>query len=469
MAEIQLPHGCTGEGCSFEGSRTRAHLLYHVKNKIPTKLRHHELDILPVRSDFIDPKLRAVFSAQVTKRGPILFMPNDIIEKNDRIDGRLKYRIYMTGVLPCGSRAMIILEGVEVHVDVMVPDGITSKAFDDFLRGQLNTKNIPYNGIKDVMMFRLKGFQKAPRVWKRIHFDTLQERKKAIEFIENLNKEYANAKKPRLETAADDNKRGASDFYFPKVAREWRFATADWNRIEKYIVVNARDYSPNCDYVFKVDIKDLKKFDKARRDDIKSSGSILAEHIDRDNSMVAQWDIETWRKIQNGMVPTPQDEDYVIFMMCSSFFWHHSMDPLLTVCCVHTGGNMREGMMISIECSSEREVLISHYTILGKMAMEILSAFNGQNFDWPLYREKLRREELLVDMKKSLSALNVLPNETEANVLKWCFTSTQIKIDAEFLKAGYILPKDYIEENYGTKIEAMPNSSQQTTGSGKKP
>ena len=39
----------------------------------------------------------------------------------------------------------------------------------------------------------------------------------------------------------------------------------------------------------------------------------------------------------------------------------------------------------------------------------------------------------------------------------------QIKIDAEFLKAGYILPKDYIEENYGTKILEMPNAKQEVS------
>lgn len=425
------PQGCNGENCTFESHRNQSHLLYHVKCKIPTKIKYSELHLLPHRSDFTDPKLRAVFSAQVGRGGPLIFLPNDIIEKNDRVDGRLKYRIYMVGILPCGSRALVILEGVEVHFDVMVPDGMTSRAFDDFLRGQLNTKNIPYNGIKDVHALRLKGFQKAPRVWKRLSFDTLQERKRAIEFVEALNREYATAGKPKLETAADDNKRGASDFYFPKVAREMRFATADWNRIEKYTSVRAGDYSPNCDYVLKVNIADLKKLNRAKRDELKAPAHPLKEVIDRDNTMVAQWDIETWRKIQNGMVPTPKDEDYVIFMVCSSYFWHHSAEPLVSVCAVHTSTGLRAGMSIAVECETEREVLITHYTAMGKMSPDILAAFNGQSFDWPLYREKLRRENLLVEMKKNLSAVNVLPSETEANVLKWCFTSTKIKIDAE--------------------------------------
>lgn len=427
----KLPRGCNGPECAFTECRTKEHLLYHVKNNIPTRLKYDDLGIVPTRQDFIDPKLRAIFAAQVSKGAPLIFMPNDIIEKNDRVDNQLKYRIYMTGVLPCGSRAMLILDGIEVHFDVMVPDGMMPNAFDDLLRGMFVGKNIPFTSIKNTQALKLKGFQKAPRQWKRITFDTLQDRKKGIDMIEALNREYAESGKPKLETAADDCKRGASDYYFPKVARELRFATADWNRIEKYTAVPARTYSPNCDYVLRVNIHDLKKLDKQKREELKNPSHILSQVMDRDNTMVAQWDIETWRKVQNGMVPTPKDEDYVIFMMCAAYFWHHSMDPMMAVCCFHTTSDVRKGMLLSIECASERDVLFAHMYVMGKMSPEILSAFNGQNFDWPLYREKLRRESLLVELKRNLSALTVLQNETETNVLKWCFTSTNIKIDAE--------------------------------------
>jgi DNA polymerase elongation subunit (family B) len=427
----KLPRGCNGPECKFTECRTKEHLLYHVKNSIPTRLKYDDLGIVPVRQDFIDPKLRAIFAAQVSKGAPLIFMPNDIIEKNDRVDNQLKYRIYMTGVLPCGSRAMLILDGIEVHFDIMVPDGTTPAAFDDLLRGLLVGKNVPFTGIKNTQALKLKGFQKAPRPWKRITFDTLQDRKKGIDMIEALNREYADAGKPKLETAADDCKRGTSDYYFPKVARELRFATADWNRIEKYTAVPARTYSPNCDYVLRVNINNLKKLDKQKREELKNPNHILSQVMDRDNTMVAQWDIETWRKVQNGMVPTPADEDYVIFMMCAAYFWHHSMDPMMAVCCFHTTSEVRKGMLLSIECANERDVLFAHMYVKGKMSPEILSAFNGQNFDWPLYREKLRREGLLVELKRNLSALTVLQNETETNVLKWCFTSTNIKIDAE--------------------------------------
>jgi DNA polymerase elongation subunit (family B) len=157
----------------------------------------------------------------------------------------------------------------------------------------------------------------------------------------------------------------------------------------------------------------------------------LSSIIDRDNSMVAVWDIETWRKVQNGMVPTPEDLDYVIFMMCCAYFWHHSSDPLMTVCVQHTTALPRKGISVIIECDTEREVLTAHMHVLGKMAPEFLKAFNGANFDWPLYQEKCKRERLLLEMRKCLSSLNVSAKETEETVLRWSFKSEQIKIDAE--------------------------------------
>lgn len=429
---MQAAFECTPD-CKFDTNRTKAHLLHHVKNKIPTMLQYDDVDLIPSRRDFLDQHMRDVFSAQVQKKAPILFLPNDIIERNDPIDGIMKYRIYLTGILPCGSKAMLIVDNIDVHVDVMVPDGMSSNVFNDFLKGQMTLKNIPYVKISDVMLYRLKGFQKAKRTYKRIFFNTLQERKKMIEYITTLNREYKALGNPpgkeRIETAADDT--GRSDYYFPKLARELRFATADWNRIEKYQSIPAATYSTNCDYVFRVDIKEIKKLDKKKRADLLKPSSFLANVIDRDNTFVMQWDIETWREIQNGLVPTPEDTDYVIFMMCSAFFLHHSMEPMMTVCCAHTKGRMRAGMSITVECSTERQVLMANMQVWGKMAADIMAAFNGASFDWPLYREKCRREELLVKLKQNLCSLSVHPRESEAAVLKWNFKSEKIKIDAE--------------------------------------
>ena len=231
------------ESSQFTTECTKEHLLHHIRKGIKTKITNRQLDILPSRKDFLSPTLKAAFASQISTRKPVLFLPNSVVEKIDYLDGVLKLRIYLFGILPCGSKACVVLDNIDVHVDIMVPDGMTSREYDNVLRGLLLNKNLTFNSISDVMMYRPRGFQRAKRVYKRIMFSNLQDRKKVIEFIAELNRDLKNNGKPQIETAADDQSK--NNFYFPTIAREFRFATADWNRFETYEVMT--NTSPNCD------------------------------------------------------------------------------------------------------------------------------------------------------------------------------------------------------------------------------
>src|SRR5690606_32807903 len=107
---------------------------------------------------------------------------------------------------------------------------------------------------------------------------------------------------------------------FMKMAREHSFNSADWNHIRRYRQVKLP--MTNCKYVFRLSICDMNAIDKDTRN------GELGDLLSRDRTMVEMWDIETWRKIQNGQPPTPEDDDYVIFMICQAFFWQYSDVPL---------------------------------------------------------------------------------------------------------------------------------------------
>ena len=464
---------CSGPDCDFTKNITKEHLLHHVRAGIPTKINCNQLDLLPSRTDFLDSNLKAAFAAQIRAKKPILFMPTTVDEKNDFIrdprdprSSTLQTHIYLIGALPDGSKALVILEDVEVYVDVMVPTSYTTRkdidSFDDFLRGMMVSKKLAFAGISDVRQFRLKGFQKEKQLYKRVRFHNLGERKKLIDAIIEINKSISggtgtaaaagnNRLTEKIETAADDV--GRSDYYFPKVARDHKFSTADWNRIENYEVVEApelgiidpqRRITNNCSYAFRVKLRDYQKLSKERRKDLMKQNNPLKDVIDKDPTLQMQWDIETYRTIQNGIVPEPEDKDYNIFMMNCAFFWQHSDEPLLTVCCqdvnamIHPGavtaGRM-EKTSITIICGSETNVLTSYMEVVGRMSPEIIAAFNGSSFDWPLFREKLRREGLLIQLHSKFSSLPAITSGrwaiTEESVLKWNFRPERIKIDAE--------------------------------------
>jgi DNA polymerase elongation subunit (family B) len=448
---------CDGINCQFSINRTKEHLIHHVKNNIPTKIHHSMINILPTRSDFQNDDLRKAFMVQVRQKKPILFFPNTIDEKNDFVGRDLRAMIYIIGIMPCGSKTMVILDDVEVYFDVMVPDTDNTTAlrsqFDDFLRGMLMTNKNKFISIKDIKMFRLKGFQKEKRFYKRIYFNTLKDRRDALKSISAVNKTLKEESKPKIETASDDIKNtGRNDYYYNKLAREYRFATADWNRIEKYELVESmalgifpqdgKRISLNCDYVFKVHVKDYKKLSTERRAELVKPTSPLSKVIDRDNTLIMQWDIETHSKIQNGVVPTKDSTDFTIFMICSAYFWQYSDDPLITVCCVDVDTNSirdvnpkNEKTLITIICDTEKNVLSSHIEVVGKMSPEITAAFNGSLFDWPLFREKCRRESLLTLMFNKFSSIPGFTTGqyklSEESILKYNFTQEKIKIDAE--------------------------------------
>lgn len=424
-------HVCDGN-CQFDTNVTAQHLLEHVRLGIPTKITHKQLHLLPQRSDFLNQTIASAFSSQVKNKKPIIFLPNAITEKNDWIDGALQYRIYLFGILPCGSKTCVILEDIDVIIDVMVPLTEKATSFDNNLRCQLINKNIVFSKIETIEKFRLHGFQKHKTPYKRIYFNNLQDRKKCIEFIANLNKELKSNGKDKLETANDDT--GRSNYYFQKVAREMKFATADWNRFENYQVLDSSQ-TTNCTHVLKVKVGNFKKLDRKRRNNLSAPGQLLEKVLDRDSTMVAQWDIETHRTIQNGIVPTPADVDYTIFMICSAYFWQWTDEALLDICCVDKDANARRGIKITVICETETNVLLAHMEILGRMSPDILSAFNGGNFDWPLYREKLQRAGLLTKLKSKLSSLPLITKgryaDTEESVARWCFHNEQIKLDAD--------------------------------------
>ena len=118
------------------------------------------------------------------------------------------------------------------------------------------------------------------------------------------------------------------------------------------------------------------------------------------------------------------------------------------------------------ELNAELSKLILHQT---------MTTDNGSSKSQGNTHENTLGEVIAADEKRILSILNDrlipmmrnngyrIPEGYRIKVSETKNPTEQIKIDAEFLKAGYILPKDYIEENYGTKILEMPNAKQEVS------
>jgi DNA polymerase elongation subunit (family B) len=360
---------------------------------------------------------------------PLLFMPTSFAEK-DVWGAHPQYKVFNYGTLLCGSKTCVILTNIPVYFDVRYgpcADASEKNRALDLWRGRLLANNIQYARVEDVLLYDSKGFQQKPMLWVRLHFMRLFDRKAALKYVENM---------PGVVTASDDL--SYKNYYYPKVAREHKFATADWNRLEKYKVLTTSYESvadvTNCRYVIEVDVCNYIKLSGQKRAQL-SANQAIGGILERDNTMLSSWDIETYREIQNGIVPQPTDTDYTVFMICSTHQWQHTSTPMLSVCITNNAMSARAGVDIAIVCDTEREVLDAHIQILGKMRPEILVAFNGSNFDWPLVREKMYREGLLVKLCRTLSCMAEPTSErykyTEESVYKYSFRNEKMKMDAE--------------------------------------
>lgn len=447
--------------CDFSQNRTRQHICQHIRQGIPTHLSYADINLIPKRQDFTQKDLFALFGKQIAAGKPIIFLPNAVTEAHEYVkvrntDGDMmsvqKYIIYIFGILPCGSKTALIIENVPVHYDIMVPrvvplinpDGTyqpitavqkrrATNEFESLMRTLAIDNKLNYEKLEVVKQYHHHGFQKEKSDYLRFHFNNLTDRKKVIEYISATNKIKKQRGDVLYETAADDYSGQDTTYYFAKYAREQQFATADWNKVTDYTVSTGT----TCQYTLRVNydkITKLRAEDRRRHE----SGPI-GKTIERDPLMHCVWDIETQCTKGDGQVPNEND-DYLIFMMCSAYFWHHSTIPLCTVnvVCLESAPSVKGAEVqidITIQCKTEKELIQAHMKVLGALQPDITTAFNGGHFDWPLYREKCRRFDLLVELKRNLSALPVRTGgnwpDNSANILRFNFKKEKIKIDAE--------------------------------------
>ena len=112
----------------------------------------------------------------------------------------------------------------------------------------------------------------------------------------------------------------------------------------------------------------------------------------------------------------------------------------------------------------ELSMLVLHQT---------MTTENGSSKSQGTVHENTLSELIFADEKKMLSILNdklvpamrffgyKIPEGFKITIAQTKDPKEQIKIDDVFLRNGYTLPKNYIEEVYGTEIEAMPSQNQE--------
>lgn len=344
---------------------------------------------LPQREDFLNKKQTEYINNQIKSGKPFLFMPNSLYETHDKVQNinekysRLRYQLYIFGVLLDGSRATVILQDIDIFFDVQVPEGEEPYQFDIYLRNLLDVNNITFAKIRNIKGKPFKGYHPL-KDYKRIYFHTTFARKKALNLI--LDSGY--------ETASDD-----FSSYFRKVAREYKLFLGDWNTINNYNL----DYSDRSKtkYVFKVNIKDMKHYECD-----KETNPLLA----KDKTMIQTWDIESQALVDDGHVRTDRvytiengvkKEADICFMVCHTFHWYFSNDAMLNVCITTLPTPVVKDCLI-IKCKNQYDLIKALGIVHKRMSPEIITGFNDGNYDWPFILRRAEYYKLIPHLKRCM-------------------------------------------------------------------
>jgi len=338
--------------------------------------------------------------------GEVTFMPTSVYEWTRRLNGTYATFFYLFGSLVCGRKVCIVCTQVPIWTTVAVPAGVSVADFRRVLRNVATSDKMYLAGMNECRLLPFKGFRTEPADWIRVSFNTSYDRKKFIDYCDFSGKTDI----PRYEIVDDD------DTLYPMVARTLGFPTGKWCRC-----IGAAETDPT-----QVDVRNVDSVWT-----VPMSGLKPSTWPDVDRTLLVTWDIETHSVTLTGDAPGPKDQ-FVIISIGATAHFKETSETLVTWCgsIMETSAHPKQAIglrnYIAI-CGTERELIAEYIRFLLAIRPDVLQAFNGGGYDWPLLREKCATYRLLDDLYNALSCVM----RPETDVYKHCFKREKVKISPE--------------------------------------
>lgn len=366
-------------------------------------------DEFSVRNDFLNANDLNEDNALLSNNKPFKFLPNDVIEKCYQVDGRYRYHIVMAGIMPSGKKIVVSLLtkpyflirvpdeylGLDVLDDKLPEDAYSKlKKFTNAVNDVLAEHNIYHcNEITTIRGFHHTGFQRIKGFYIKIPFNTIGQRRNAINLIsleanKNNRSKAINILGYACHTAHDD-----LTCYYRVASRDSQWKLCGWNNINEYKITK-------CPYG-----KSTVEFIQCNIDSIcVISDDQYNSILKRDNSYILSWDIECSRGANDGSIPDGCEETDKVFMIGMTYSRYWDSKPIFRLCIVSEPCNTSDND-VTIQCNSQEEVLHIFGKTIGKLQPEFISGFNDGDFDWPFIVEKAKYYNLLEYWKRYMSII----------------------------------------------------------------
>lgn len=373
--------------------------------------RVNQLDDLKLsRDQFLDKDLKASVAKKVAKGLDTLFLSNDITQtfKKER------YQLIMHGVLPCGSKTTVTINGIDPHVDIRLLEGEEApacKARINRLIEAIGEKasrptRIEFESGKDFLYFDHNSYSYA-----RIYFSSLKGREEFIGVCKDFEiKTYSNDKSS----------------YHRVVSRSYEINLSGWNVLTNY----GRDFKSKSKaaYSLVIDVKDLKPM----LDDDATHKAALDQEIDPsvvkyENMIVSGFDIEMIPENPDRFPDADSNPKDSIFMICMTYHFTKKEKSILSVCLTLKEADPLDDVLM-IYCESEACLLAAFARFMSYMQPDFITEFNGGGFDWRNIITKARILGVLSAFLEDMSLVRLLHWEKSANMLNRFHRECNIKI-----------------------------------------
>ena len=357
----------------------------------------------------------------------VLFLSNDLSESLSFND----YKLYIHGILPCGSKTTLIVNSIFPSVDIEYNDNLSNddnlnnlKTLfkDDMLKKSLKGKQLDIKDIKIISGKKFMIYNENEIKFIRIRFKKLFHRNS---FIKLLNKNNIQSFNNDLSS------------YYRTVSRTYKINLTGWNKLVNYKNVSNSDYKSK--YVFEIDIRNIIPYtDEMYESEFKD---IDIDLIRRDKMISMSFDIEQYssdfdpkKPNKDTRLPSGKIAEDVIFNIGLTYQFINEENSFLNIGLVTKEVDIHPDYF-SIVCKSEKVLLQAFGFINSLLQPDFIYEFNGSGFDWPNLYDKYLHHHILDDFCQDMSLKKLSSYELKLeNIEKYFYIVEFIKISADRLQ-----------------------------------
>lgn len=379
---------------------------------------------IKTRNEYLDSDTIVMMENKVKRKHNILFMSNDMSESLSFND----YKLVLHGILPCGSKATLIINNIYPSVDIEYNINLSDEANldylkqlfkDETLKKSLKNKSIDVKDIRIVTGKKFMLYSDKESKFIRIRFKKLFHRNSFIKVLIKNN----------IESFNND-----LSSYYRVVSRTFKINLTGWNKLEDYKIVTSSEYKSK--YTFEISIKNIKSYnDNMYLDEF---SDIDINLIQKDKMISMAFDIEQYssdfditKPNKETRLPSGKVPEDIIFNIGMTYQFINESNSFLNIGLVTKEADAHPDYF-TIVCKNEKILLLAFGFINSLLQPDFIYEFNGSNFDWPNMYDKYEQHHILDEFCQDMSLKKLSAYELKKdNIEKYFYISEFIKISAD--------------------------------------